>query len=439
MSVSRRDFVRSGGALAAGAFTAAHAFAAAPGRHDDATLADGPARDGSRDQLRIGVIGCGGRGSGAAMNALEADQGARIVALADLFPDRLASARANLARHGGPRGDVPAERCFSGFDAYRRLLEVDLDVVALATPPGFRPTHFAAVVDAGRHAFIEKPVAVCPAGVRQMLDASRRADERGLSVVAGTQRRHERCYLEAIERLRGGIIGTPVAARCFWNMGGLWCVKPEASRSDVENQIRNWLYHTWLSGDHIVEQHVHNIDVVNWAFDAFPIRASAVGGRQSRTAPEYGHVYDHFAVDFEYPDGRFALSMARQQEGTSGRVEEIIHGSDGVLRLASGYAEASGRRTWTFDGDRPNPYVSEWSALLGAIRAGGRINETPTVARSTLAAIMGRMAAYTGGDITWEQALAHPLDLRPAGELAFTARAQDQVAVPGRPARAGEA
>lgn len=437
--LTRRDFVRSGAAaLAAGAAGAAGRFGTASPmaqpRDDAAQPASQPesASSAPKDELRIGVIGCGGRGCGAAINALEADPAARIVALADLFPDRLASAQRTIAEHGGARGEVPADRLFAGFDAWRRLLEVDLDVVALATPPGFRPIHFAAVIDAGRHAFVEKPVAVCPAGARQMLEAGRRADERGLCVVAGTQRRHERSYLDAMERLRGGVIGTPVAARCFWNMGGLWCVKPEPARSDVENQVRNWLYHTWLSGDHIVEQHVHNIDVVNWAFDALPTRACAVGGRQARTAAEYGHVFDHFAVDYEYPEGRFALSMARQQDGTTGRVEEIIHGTDGVLRLSPGYAEVLGRRPWRFDGGNPNPYVAEWSDLLGAIRERRRVNETRTVTESTLAAIMGRMAAYLGTDLSWDEALAHPLDLRPPADLAFTSRAQDRVAIPGR-------
>lgn len=429
--LTRRDFVRHGAVAAAVAAVGSTIL-----RRDGASAAtdESPAPMSGRgsDELRIGVIGCGGRGRGAAINALEADPGARIVAVADLLPDRLEAARRDLAKYGGARAEVAADHAFAGFDGYRRLLEVDLDVVALATPPGFRPSHFDAVIAAGRHAFIEKPVAVCPAGARQMLVAARRADERKLCVVAGTQRRHERSYMEAIERLRGGIIGTPIAARCFWNMGGLWSVKADPSRSDVENQIRNWLYHTWLSGDHIVEQHVHNIDVVNWVFDAYPTRACAVGGRQSRTAAEFGHIFDHFGVDYEYPDGRFALSMARQQEGTSGRVEEIVHGSDGVMRLAPGFAESSGRRAWRFDGANGNPYVAEWRDLLSAVRNGTHVNEAERVTLSTLAAIMGRIAAYTGVDLTWDEVRAHPLDLRPPSDLAFTGRVQDAIAIPGQ-------
>ncbi|MFO0894630.1 MAG: Gfo/Idh/MocA family oxidoreductase [Phycisphaerales bacterium] len=419
MQVTRRNFVGSGAAAVAAAAlaTAPRAFAL-PRRRQEV--------------LKVGVIGCGGRGTGAAINALEAGPDVRVTALADAFPDRLAQSRAQLEKHGEGRATVPDEACFTGLDAFQRLLATDCQVVILATPPGFRPIHFAAAVDAGKNVFMEKPVAVCPAGVRQVIDAGRRAAEKKLSVVAGTQRRHEACYEAAMAKIRDGLIGRPIAARCFWNMGGLWVVPPEGSRSDLENQMRNWLYHTWLSGDHIVEQHVHNIDVVNWAFGAMPIRACAVGGRQARTQPQFGHIYDHFAVDFEYPDGRFALSMARQQDGTSGRVEELIHGTDGVMKLSSGMAAATGLRPWTFAGPNPNPYVVEHQVLQEAIRSGQPVNEASRIAESTLCAIMGRMAAYSGQDITWEDAMKSPLDLRPGSDLAFGPRPQAPVAVPGK-------
>ncbi|MBM4112260.1 MAG: Gfo/Idh/MocA family oxidoreductase [Phycisphaerae bacterium] len=432
---SRRGFLRSGAAMLAGSA----ALGSISGLGATAASAPASAR-GARarrdDELAVGVIGCGGRGTGAATDALRADPSVRIAALADAFPDRIERARTALAEHDASRATVDASRCFTGFDAATKLLALDLDVVILATPPGFRPGHFSAAVDAGRHVFLEKPAAVCPAGVRQVIDASRRADEKGLCVVAGTQRRHQKSYLEAMRRLRDGAIGRPVAARSFWNMGDLWVVAPDPARSDVENQLRNWLYHTWLSGDHIVEQHVHNIDVVNWAFDAHPIRACAVGGRQSRTDPKYGHVYDHFAVDFEYPDGRFALSMARQQKGTTERVEEIIHGADGMMRLSPGEAEVRGSRPWRYDGPNPSPFVAEHAALFDAIRGGTRVNESRTIAESTLSAIMGRIAAYTGQDLTWDQAMSHELDMRPPADLSFSSRPQDPVAIPGRAAKA---
>ena len=428
--ITRRSFVQAG----------AGALALASGSLLGASLTRGASAAEARSRperfLKVGVIGCGGRGRGAAVNALEASPEVRVVALGDLFPDRISQARAELEKHGGERAVVAESACFTGFDAVNRVLGTDCDLVILATPPGFRPGHFEAAVNAGKHVFLEKPVAVCPAGIRQVIAAAGKAAEKKLSVVAGTQRRHEKSYLAAMERIHGGLIGKPVAARCVWNMGGLWVVPPVASRSDVENQIRNWLYHTWLSGDHIVEQHVHNIDVVNWAFDAHPIRACAVGGRAARTQPQYGHVYDHFAVDFEYPERRFALSLARQQDGTSERVEEIVHGTEGMMRLASGMAEARGMRAWRFEGPNPNPYMLEHVVLQESIRNNAPVNEGVRIAESTMSAIMGRMAAYSGKDISWDEAINHPLDLRPGSDLAFGARAQAPVAIPGRVASA---
>lgn len=388
-------------------------------------------------ELRIGVIGCGGRGTGAAANALEASPDARITAVGDLFEDRVASCLGQLANMGG-RAEVAAENRFVGLQAFQGVLGAPCDVVILATPPGFRPQHFAAAVDAGKHVFLEKPVAVDGTGIRTVLAAAARADAQRLAVVAGTQRRHETSYREAIERIRGGAIGDIVAARVFWNMGSLWHKQPDPTRSDAENQIRNWLYHTWLSGDHIVEQHVHNIDVANWALDANPVRCVAVGGRQVRTDPtSFGHIFDHFAVDFEYPparDGapRFVLSMARQQDGTAGRVEEVLRGTRGMARLSPGFAQISGESPWQFTGQDNNPYVQEHVDLHQAIRSGTPLNEARDVAHSTLAAIMGRTAAYTGNEVSWEQALNDPTDLFPR-ELKMGPLPQATVPMPGRP------
>ena len=324
--MDRRAFIRHTAALGAAAAlpSLVRQGAVVTGAPDAARAR--AARVGS--ELRIGVIGCGGRGTGAAANALEASPDSRITAVGDLFDERIASCLGHLTSFGG-RAEVAQSNRFVGFQAFEGVLRAPCDVVILATPPGFRPQHFAAAVDAGKHVFLEKPVAVDGTGIRAVLAAAARADERRLAVVAGTQRRHETSYREAMERIRGGAIGDIIAARVFWNMGSLWHRQPDPARSDVENQIRNWLYHTWLSGDHIVEQHVHNIDVANWALDANPVRCVAVGGRQVRTDPaSYGHIFDHFAVDFEYPparDGspRFVLSMARQQDGTAGLVEEV--------------------------------------------------------------------------------------------------------------------
>jgi len=394
-------------------------------------------RAGRGDTLTVGVIGCGGRGTGAALNALEVGPDVRIVALGDAFADRLEGCRRGLAEAGGDRAIVPDAACFVGLDAYRGVCGTDCDLVILATPPGFRPAHFAEAVRTGKHVFMEKPVAVDAPGVRTVIDAARSARDRKLCVVAGTQRRHERCYREAMERIHRGDLGALVAGRCYWNQGGLWHVDPREDRSEVENQMRNWLYHSWLSGDHIVEQHVHQLDVMNWGFRAVPRLCRGSGGRQVRTDPaRFGHIYDHFTLEYVYPgpEGHgeaFVLSMSRQQDGTPNRVEELFTGTEGTARLSSGSARLGGPRAWEFSGSNPNPYVEEHRNLQAAIRTGSGLNEGEQVAESTLTAIMGRMAAYTGQEVTWEQAMASEERLVPAS-LDFGPKPVAPVAMPGR-------
>jgi predicted dehydrogenase len=321
---------------------------------------------------------------------------------------------------------------FTGFDAYKQVLASNVDLVILATPPHFRPIHFEAAIRAGKHVFFEKPCAVDPAGIRKVLAAAASADLQKLCVVAGTQRRHSPEYLEAMKRLKGGAIGSIVSARCYWNQGGLWVHKRIEKETDMEWQLRNWLYFTWLSGDHIVEQHVHNLDVVNWALGSHPVKASAMGGRQVRTAPEYGHIFDHFATELEYPGGTHVLSTCRQIDNTDTKVEEIFEGTEGRLTTrAVGFAQMTGKTEWKYNGPGPQPYVQEHKDLLAAIRSGQHVNEARQVAESTLTAIMSRMAAYTGKTVTWEQALNSKLDLSPPsyelGPLPVAA-----VAMPGR-------
>ena len=385
------------------------------------------------ETLNIGLVGCGGRGTGAAFNAMEASPEARIVALADVFPDRLQGSRNNLQRQ--EQCTVTDDDCHVGFDAYRKLMaRDDIDVVILATPPHFRPIHFAEAIRKGKHVFMEKPVAVDPAGVRLVLAASDEADSKNLSVAAGTQRRHEKCYLDAMERIRNGEIGEPVAARCYWNMGGLWKRDRQDNWSDMEWQMRNWLYFTWLSGDHIVEQHVHNIDATNWALGGHPVKCTGMGGRQARIDPSYGHIYDHFAIDYEYPGGIHALSMCRQGDGCSSRVEEVIQGTKGRAITSSGRARFEGGTDWSFSGDNPNPYVMEHRNLHASIRGDSdRLNEGHRIGESTLTAIMGRMAAYSGKDITWEEALNADLDMTPP-QYAMVDIAIPEIPRPGRTA-----
>ena len=388
------------------------------------------------DELRVGVIGCGGRGTGAAVNALQASDDIRIIAMGDLFPDRVEGSRKQLMRAAeernfGDRAIADEANCFSGWDAYKDVIATDCDYVILATPPGFRPMHFEAAIASDKHVFMEKPVAVDPVGIRKVIAASKEADRRKRSVVAGTQRRHEECYLELMKRIHGGAIGTPMLARVYWNMGGLWHKEAKADSTEMENHVRNWLYHTWLSGDHIVEQHVHNLDVANWAFEAHPTQVFGVGGRQARTGAEFGHIFDHFALEYAYPDDRVALSMCRQQIGTPGRVQERITGTTGSTWSQSGSAEIYGPDAWKFTGRQSNPYVQEHKDLQASIRGtGAHLNEGQRIAESTMTAIMGREAAYTGQVIGWDEIMSSDLDLSPE-VYAFAENPQDVVAVPG--------
>jgi predicted dehydrogenase len=324
---------------------------------------------------------------------------------------------------------VTDSTCFTGLDGYRGLLALpEVNYVILAAPPGFRPLHYQAAVEAGKNIFTEKPVAVDPVGIRKFMAASDLAKEKGLGVVAGTQRRHQKRYLELLKRLRDGQIGDIVGAQCYWNQGDLWVKLREPGMSDMEWQCRNWLYFTWLSGDHIVEQHVHNIDVVNWAIGALPKTVVAMGGRQVRTGPEFGNIFDHFAVEYEYPNGVRVASYCRQTKGCADRVEERIVGTKGV---AFGYGEIRGETPWKFDGEEPNPYVQEQADNIAAIRAGKPLNEGRQVAESTMAAILGRMSAYTGRAISWDWGLtSSKLDLTPA-KYDFGPNPVDPVAVPG--------
>ncbi len=390
---------------------------------------------GGDDRIGVGVIGCGGRGTGAAWNALEADPATRVVAMADVFRDRLDGSLKHLTDEPSWEGriDVPPERRFAGFDAFKQLLALEeVDYVCIATPPHFRPMHFEEAVARGKHVFMEKPVAVDPAGVRRVIAAAGRAQEAGLSVVAGTQRRHERCYLELIDRVRSGQLGEIVGASCYWNQGGLWVHERQPHESDMEYQLRNWLYFCWLSGDHICEQHIHNLDVINWAMDSTPVKAMGMGGRQVRTGEKYGNIFDHFAVEYEYPGGVRVLSMCRQIDGCAGRVDERLTGTKGSAIAWPGRSRIEGANAWAFEGENPNPYKVEHVDLIASIRGSGpSLNEGVRVAQSTLTAIMGRMSAYTGEEVTWEQAMGSELDLTPAS-YEFGELGMEPVPTPGR-------
>ena len=381
------------------------------------------------DEIRVGLIGCGGRGSGAADNCVKAADGVKIVAMGDLFRDRLESSRSHLMGLGD-RFDVPDERSFVGFDAYQKVLECDVDLVILATPPGFRPLHFDAAIEAGKHVFMEKPVATDGPGIRKVLAATRKAKEKNLAVVAGTQRRHQKGYLETMERIHDGAIGELVGAQVYWNQGGLWVVPKSPEMSDMEWQVRNWLYFTWASGDHIVEQHIHNIDVMNWAFGGPPVKALAMGGRQVRTGSQYGNIFDHFAVEYEYEGGVRTLSECRQIDECWNRVSEKIIGTEGTAN-PSGSINSQKNGDWRSSGGGRNAYVQEHADLIASIRSNEVLNEGETVAMSTLTAIMGRMSAYTGKEVTLDFALQSQESLLPE-KWEFGPLATPPVAIPGR-------
>ncbi len=420
LAVSRRQFVKAaaGSAIAIGAATRLQASSWVTGR----------------EVIRVGVIGCGGRGTGAAYNALEADPAVRIIALADLFPDRVSACREQLAKDFADRATVTPEMCFNGFDACKHLLAAPVDYVILATPPGFRPAHFEAAVAAGKHVFMEKPVAVDPAGVRRVLASAAEATRKNLSVVAGTQRRHEHSYLEAIARLRDGAIGDVVSASCYWNQGGLWVHDRRPEYTDVEWMCRNWLYFDLMSGDHICEQHIHNLDVINWVMDATPAKAMGMGGRQVRTHEKYGNIFDHFAIEYTYPSGHTMLSMCRQIDGCADRVEESVVGSKGSLLTRPNFAIIKSDGEWRAQRNPSNPYTQEHIDLIASIRgSGSHLNEAVRVAESTLTAIMGRMSAYTGKEVTWKQAMESQLKLMP-DDISFGDFAASPVPTPGQTA-----
>ena len=375
------------------------------------------------DELKLALIGCGGRGSGATDQALKTKGKVKLVALADVFKDRLETSLTSLQTQNPDRVDVPAGRQFIGFDAYKQAIAL-ADVVVLGTPPGFRPDHFAEAVQQGKHVFMEKPVATDAPGVRKILAATEEAKKKNLKVVVGLQRHYDPKYLETIKRVHDGMIGDIVALRCYWNDLGVWVHPREElekslgrSLTEMEYQMHNWYYFVWLSGDHIVEQHVHNIDVGNWAKRAYPIRCQGMGGHEVRRGKDFGEIFDHHAVEFEYADGVRLFSFCRHMRGCWNSQSEHAIGTKYNADLSGGVIrdpKDKNKIIWRYKTDVPvNPYQKEHDELFDAIRNDKPLNDAENGAKSTLSGIMGRMATYSGQMIIWEDALNSEINLMP--------------------------
>ena len=383
------------------------------------------------DVLRIGLIGCGGRGTGAAGQALNAESNVKLVAMGDMFPDHLQSSLETLRRDESlaPKIDVKKENCFVGFDAYKHVLAAPIDVVLLATPPHFRPLHLRAAIDAGKHVFCEKPVAVDAPGIRAVFEASAEAKRKNLTLVSGLCYRYENAKRETMKRVHEGALGEIVAMQTNYNTHYLWMHRRKPEWTDMEWQLRNWLYFTWLSGDHIVEQHIHSLDKMAWAMkDQYPVRATGLGGRQVRTGIEYGNIFDHHAVVFEYAGGVKLFSYCRQQNGCAIDVNDYVLGTKGTCDVMK--HAISGETRWRYQGPSEDMYQNEHNEMFARIRAGKPINNGDYMTKSSLMAIMGRMATYTGKVITWQMALNSKENLTPA-KYEFGPLPMPPVAMPG--------
>ena len=385
------------------------------------------------DTLKVGLVGCGGRGTGAATQAMNADPNVKLFAMGDAFADRLQGSLEQLKSDGAIKAkiDVAPDRCFTGFDAYKQVIAC-CDVVLLCSPPHFRPDHIKAAIEAGKHVFCEKPVATDSHGVHSVLDSCRKAKDKNLSIVSGLCYRYEHGKRETMKRVHDGQIGDIVAMHTNYLARGLWHKPRKEGWSDMEWQLRNWLYFTWLSGDHIVEQHIHSLDKMAWAMkDAHPLKAVGLGGRQSRTGDEFGHIFDHHSVIFEFPGGVKLFSFTRQQNGTDTDVNDYLIGTKGTCSVQQ--HSITGEKPWSHvkqKGDRDDMYQNEHDEFFASIRAGKPINNGEYMAQSTLMAIMGRMATYTGKVITWNMALNSKEDLRPE-KYEFGAMPLPAVAKPG--------
>lgn len=403
-TIKRREFIKAGSALAGATMLASSPVSS--------VFAAGT------DEIKIALVGCGGRGTGAVFDAFASGQNIKLVAMADAFQDNLESTYKTLKEKFGDKVDVPDSRKYVGFDGYKSAIK-DADVVLLVTPPGFRPQHFEEAVKQGKHVFMEKAVATDIPGVRSVLATAEIAKQKKLNVVVGLQRRYQTNYREAIKRIHDGAIGDVVSGQVYWNSGGVWVRPRKPGQTEMEYQMRNWYYFNWLCGDHIVEQHVHNIDIANWVKGKYPVSIQGTGSRAHRTGKEYGEIYDNFAIEMTYDDGSVVYSQCRHFEGISNRVDETFQATKGRVYLSAGNQavlwDAKGNEIYRHDPKgNPNAYQQEHKELFAAIANGEyKFNDAEYGAYSTLAGIIGRIACYTGKVIKWDQALQSNIDLMP--------------------------
>ena len=443
--MNRRSFLQASTALGVGSVVGASALLASckdgnalvplknPGEFYVPELPD-KAIDGR--ELKVGVVGCGGRGSGAVKDLLNAANNIKVVALGDVFADRMGGLQRDLNNNHGQ--NISDDKCFLGFEAYKQVVDAGVDMVILATPPAFRPVHFQYATQKGKHSFMEKPIAVDAKGYRTIMASAKQAQAKNLSVVTGMQRHHERRYVEANKQIQAGLIGEITGGNVYWNQGKLWHRNRQDGWTDMEWMIRDWVNWTWLSGDHIVEQHVHNIDVFLWMSGYKVAKATGFGSRQRRIT---GDQYDNFSIDFEMENGVHLHSMCRQIDGCSNAVGEIIYGTKGVYSsFDNTIKDLKGNVLWKYDDEaakaefkQHNPYVLEHVDWVNHIRKGTMYDEATECAISSLAGVMGRESAYTGRTITWDEMSKSDLDLMPAKlELGAMDMSAYQVAVPGK-------
>ncbi len=402
---SRRSFVKKTAAMTSGVLASNVSFQSFANVNEN-------------KKLKLAVVGCGGRGSGAVVQALNADDNVELISMADAFRDRIDSSLKSIQDHFGDskKIKIKEKNIFNGFDSYKKAIDL-CDVVILTTPPGFRPLHFEYAINHGKHVFMEKPVATDATGVRRVLESAKKAKQNNLNVVVGLQRHYQNKYTDLYDKVKLGDIGKIISGQIYWNDAGVWVRKREPNQSELEYQMRNWYYFTWICGDHILEQHIHNIDVANWFIGEYPSFAQGMGGREVRNGIDHGQIFDHHFVEFHYPSGTVISSQCRHQKGTESRVDEVFQGSKGIVSLGkgevlnlNGEVQYKYPNSWSED---PNPYQVEHDKLFQSIRNGDVITDAENAAFSTLSAIMGRMATYTGKKITWDEILNSKENLVP--------------------------